>query len=266
MTFYYALIVFSLALTISIISYKMKLLTIGGSIVQFLLAIITLGLGKMKWALPIIIFFFLSSFLTKLRERKNTSVNLYFEKSGQRDSFQVLANGGIGGFLVMLFQIVHSELLYFVYVSSIAAVCADTWATEFGTMWKTKTINILNLKMEEQGVSGAISLNGFIGSFLGAFVIALSSLSWIYSNKITILLIIIISGLIGSLVDSILGASIQAQYNCAVCGKITEKKIHCMKIAARINGIPWINNDVVNFAASIVGGFFFYLISIFLKV
>ncbi len=264
--FYNFIIVFILSVIIAVLSFKLKFLTFDGSITQFILAILILGLGNIKWAIPIIIFFLLSSMLTKLRTRINKNVDIYFEKPGVRDSFQVLANGGIGGLLVIFSQFTQSELLYFVYVSSIAAACADTWATEIGTMWKTKTVNILNFKVVEQGVSGAVSFYGFIASFLGAVIIALTSLNWISSNKLFILIIIIVSGFIGSIVDSFLGASIQAQYNCVVCGKITEKKIHCMKSADKIKGSRWITNDVVNFSASIIGGFFFYLFSIFLKV
>ncbi len=260
------LIALILAFIIAIISLRFKFLTKGGSVAQFILATIIFGLGGLKWSVPIIVFFFLSSILSRARNKKNKNVEIYFEKSDQRDQFQVLVNGGLGGLLVLLAQVMHVELLYYIYVSSLASVCADTWATEIGTLRETKTINILNFKTVEQGSSGGISLNGILGALLGAFIIPLSSLIWIGLNNFNYVLIITVSGFGGSIVDSILGASVQAQFYCSVCGKITERKIHCLKKTSQAKGIFWINNDVVNFAASLAGGFFFVLFRICLKV
>ena len=257
---------FILAFIIAIISSKLKFLTLEGILAQFVLAVLIFGFGGLKWAVPIIVFFFLSSILSTIRGKKNKNVELYFEKPNQRDQYQVFANGGISGLLVILSQFIKPELLYYIYVSSIAAVCADTWATEIGTMWKTRTINILSFKEEEQGTSGAISLNGMLGSLLGAVMISLSSLYWIRPDKLYYLYFTAAAGLFGSIVDSIIGASVQAQYYCEVCGKITEKKFHCFRNANKIKGISWLNNDVVNFITSLSGGFFFILFRIFLKV
>lgn len=266
MIFLNFLAAFILASIIAILSFNLKFLTREGSLAQFILAILIFGFGGLKWALPIVAFFFLSSILTIVRTKKNKSVETYFEKPGQRDQYQVLANGGIGGLLVLLSQFIKPELLYYIYVSSLASVCADTWATEIGTMWKAKTVSILSFNEEEQGTSGGISLNGMLGSLLGAVIISLSSLYWIGLDKLNYLFIIASAGFLGSIADSILGASVQAQFNCSVCGKITEKKIHCLKNASKIKGFYWINNDVVNFVTSLIGGFFFFLFRIILKV
>ncbi|MCL4538599.1 MAG: DUF92 domain-containing protein [Bacteroidetes bacterium] len=62
------------------------------------------------------------------------------------------------------------------------------------------------------------------------------------------------SGAIGSLADSLLGGTFQSQYRCVSCGKITERKIHCDgQETTLVQGYRWVNNDVVNFAASVVG-------------
>ncbi len=255
-----------LAFFISIFSFRLKFLTLSGSVTQFILGSLIFGLGGLKWAVPILAFFILSSLLSKLRKKKNPDVETYFEKTGTRDMFQVLANGGIGGVLIIINQFHHSELLYAVYVSSLAAFCADTWATEIGTLKKMKTVSILNFKPVEQGVSGGISVNGFIGTVLGAFIIPLSSLSWVSKNIFIFMLIVTLAGIIGSVADSILGALVQAQYKCKICGKITEKRFHCNRFSVLTKGVKWINNDVVNFAAGITGGLFVIFFKELLKI
>jgi len=251
-----------IALAISVISFRAKFLTKGGSIAQFILAVLIFGLGGVKWSVPIVTFFFLSSILSKIRKNKNIEVEKYFEKSGQRDQWQVLANGGIAGLLVIVNYIYNSELLYMVYVSSVAAACSDTWATEIGTLRKVKTFNIINFKPVEQGMSGGISATGMIGAALGAFIIPVSSVSFLGENYFYWIFPVAISGLLGSLTDSMLGATIQAQFYCNICGKITEHKIHCGNGAVLKKGIYRVNNDVVNLIASCAGGIFIVVIKI----
>ncbi len=255
-----------LSLIISLISYRLKYLTLNGSIAQFFLGSLLFGLGGLKWSVPIIVFFFLSSIISKIRRKYNPGVDSFFEKTGTRDIYQVLANGGIAGLLIIVYQFYSSELLYAVYVSSLAVFCSDTWATEIGTMRKAKTVSVINFKTVDQGVSGGISLAGMFGSLLGAFIIPLSSLSWISKNIFTFMLVVTVAGIIGSLVDSILGALVQAQFKCIICGKITEKKFHCNQNSRLTNGIIWINNDAVNLLAGISGGLFYILLNYLLKI
>jgi uncharacterized protein (TIGR00297 family) len=206
-------------------------------------------------------FFILSSILSKLRKKINEEVETYFEKTGVRDYMQVIANGGIGGVLVILNSIYYSEIFFIIYLASLASVCADTWATEIGTWRKTTTYNILNLKLIKQGVSGGISLPGTIGAFLGALVIAVSGLAWINFNIVNYFFLIVFAGMFGSFFDSFLGATIQAQHKCVICEKTTEKVVHCGKKAEHQKGILWINNDVVN----LLSGFSGVLIILILK-
>jgi uncharacterized membrane protein len=63
-----------------------------------------------------------------------------------------------------------------------------------------------------------------------------------------------VAGFVGSVVDSFLGASVQAVYLCPSCGVETENRVHhCGSEAKRLRGIGVINNDVVNVAATLSG-------------
>lgn len=245
---------FFLSLIISAGALRIKFLTLSGSVGTFLLAFLIFGLGGWQWTLPILSFFILSSLLSKLREKRNPSVNSYFAKSGSRDFYQVLANGGLGGILVFINQIFPNTIWYFTYSGIIASSCADTWATEIGTLTRNRTYNILNFKMVEQGSSGGVSLTGFLGSFIGAFFISVVSVLYVENNKMEFILLITFAGFAAALFDSFLGASLQAQYRCPVCDRIVDKNMHCNKDAVKYRGVNFVNNDLVNLAAGIFGG------------
>jgi uncharacterized membrane protein len=61
--------------------------------------------------------------------------------------------------------------------------------------------------------------------------------------------------LLASLFDSLLGATVQAIYWCPTCAKETERHpIHtCGTPTTHLRGWQWVNNDVVNFACSVMG-------------
>lgn len=245
---------FLFSLVISVVSFKLRFLTFSGSLATFVLAFFIFSLGSWKWTIPILSFFIFSSLLSKIREKRNPSVNNYFEKSGSRDFYQVTANGGLGGLLVIFNYFFPDPVWYFVYAGIIASSCADTWATEIGTMTKHKTYDILNFKDVEQGSSGGVSVIGFAGSLTGALFISLITVLWIDNNQIDYILIITFAGFTASLFDSLLGASFQAQYKCTQCARIVDKNIHCEKQAVKYRGVNFINNDFVNLTAGIIGG------------
>ena len=57
------------------------------------------------------------------------------------------------------------------------------------------------------------------------------------------------------MVDSLLGATVQAMYYCPACEKETERRIHnCGTRTRPMRGVNWLNNDVVNFIATLFGG------------
>lgn len=242
-----------LSITAGLLSYKARFLTLSGALAASIMALVLFGFGGVQWLLPVIVFFILSSLLSKLRKYKNPGVEKYFEKTGVRDYKQVIANGGFGIILIILDQFFKPGQLYLGFIGLLSVVCADTWSTEIGTMFRVKTYNILNLKKTEQGASGGVSVIGFAGSILGSAAIALSSYIWIKSGLIQFIMIVIFVGLIGNIIDSIIGSTLQAQYICKECNTITEKDFHCSSNTVLIRGKKWIDNDLVNLVSGISG-------------
>jgi uncharacterized protein (TIGR00297 family) len=199
--------------------------------------------------------------LSKLGRKKKVRFQLMFEKTDTRDAGQVAANGGVAGIVMLCWYFIpDNNLWYFVYLASLAAVTADTWGTELGLLAKSSPRSIISFEKLETGTSGAVSLTGFVGELFGASLLVLSGSYWIAgTGTFFTFTIIICSGIIGSLVDSLLGATVQSQYSCTVCGRITERRVHCARPTSLVSGVRWINNDVVNWACAIAGGMSLFL-------
>ncbi len=198
-------------------------------------------------------FFIPSSILSMVVGRLRPRILQSFEKTGTRDYAQVLANGGVGGCLVILSLIVPDSRLYLLYLGSLAAVVADTWGTEVGVLVQGKTWLVTTMKEVSPGRSGGVSAAGLLGGVAGAIIIGLCGAPWAEGSSGRLLLWLAVAGLFGSVVDSLLGATIQARYSCDICGTVTERREHCGAAARLAGGLSWFTNDVVNLIASIAG-------------
>ena len=188
---------------------------------------ITFGIGGWQWAVLLLAFFITSSGLSRAFKKRKAGLHEKFSKGDQRDAGQVFGNGGLATFFAALHAFYPESILPWVgFAASLAAVNADTWATELGVLNPTPPRMITNLtKRVEKGTSGGVSLFGTLASLLGSAVIALPAvfLSPPGTLSINYLLLITLAGLAGSLFDSFLGATVQAMYFCPRDQKETEK-------------------------------------------
>ncbi|MDZ7724835.1 MAG: DUF92 domain-containing protein [candidate division KSB1 bacterium] len=245
----------ALALILALISFQLKFLTGGGSVSLLILGTLVFGIGGSTFAIPILAFFVLSSILSKTgKKRKDTLINI-FEKSGCRDAGQVLANGGLAGLLVLVWYFTGEQDIYILYITSLAAVTADTWATEIGVLSKRLPRSILTFKQVPLGTSGGITFLGSLGALIGSALIGF--IGFLVTSELefglSALILVSFAGLIASFVDSLLGITVQSQYQCQVCAKITEKKQHCEVPSVFFKGWHWVNNDTVNLLCAVSG-------------
>jgi uncharacterized protein (TIGR00297 family) len=248
---------FLLAVLIGFAAYRAHSLTKSGAWGAFLEGTIIFGLGGWKWAVLLMAFFVSSSALTRLFGKKKASLNEKFDKGGTRDVGQVLANGAIASIFAGLhFFFPAASWTWLAFAASLAAVNADTWATELGVLSPSLPRLITSWKPVERGTSGAISLYGTLAAAGGAALIAiLGALLGPAGHGWANLEIILIAGLLGSLFDSFLGATVQAIYRCPQCEKETEKHpLHtCGMKTVKIRGWSWLNNDMVNLGCALTG-------------
>ncbi len=260
------LIGFILAILIAFSSFKIGFLSKSGAVAACLLGTIVFGLGGFTWAVVLMGFFISSSVLSKLFKRRKADLEEKFSKGSKRDAWQVWANGGVAGIFVILHTIFpDSSWPWLAFCGTMAAVNADTWATELGVLSKKNPINLVTGLPLEVGASGGVTVLGTFAAFLASIFIAnLAILIWpAFLQKPTgaetwiLLTGITAAGVFGSLVDSFLGATVQAIYFCSACAKETEKHpLHtCGRRTELVRGWKWFTNDVVNTFCAFMGGF-----------
>jgi uncharacterized membrane protein len=138
-----------------------------------------------------------------------------------------------------------------------ATVAADTWATELGVLATTPPRLITTFKAVPRGTSGAISGVGTLATTLGAMAVGIvySGSAAIFTATPVVVAFIgvaTIAGLIGSLSDSLMGATVQRLYMAA--HGLTERA-HASDGTPLplVRGWRWMNNDAVNFISSLIG-------------
>lgn len=252
---------FLLAILIASLAYRARSLSKSGAFAAMILGTIIFGLGGIPWAVLLLTFFFTSSALSRAFKKRKQGLNEKYSKGDQRDAGQVFGNGGLAAaFVIFHYFYPESNIGWIGFAASLAAVNADTWATELGVLNPTPPRMIMDLrKRVEKGTSGGVSLIGTLASLAGsALIAALASLltdivplrdNWSLFPLITL------SGLTGSLFDSFLGATVQAMYFCPKDNKETEKHpLHtCGTETVHLRGWKWLTNDWVNFACGLFG-------------
>lgn len=250
---------FLLAILVAYLAYRAHSLNKSGAYAATLVGTVIFGFGGWEWAILLLTFFVTSSALTRTFKKRKQGLDEKFSKGHERDAGQVLGNGGLATLFTSLHAIYPESIIPWIgFAASLAAVNADTWATELGVLNPTPPRMITDFrKRVEKGTSGGVSLSGTLASLLGASVIALPTvlLSPIGTLNTHHFLLITAAGLAGSLFDSVLGATVQAMYYCPTDRKETEKHpLHtCGTQTVHIRGWKWLNNDWVNFACGVFG-------------
>ncbi|WP_311947384.1 DUF92 domain-containing protein [Mucilaginibacter terrae] len=151
-------------------------------------------------------FFITGTLATSWKVDLKRSLKVAEENKGQRKTSQVLANAGvaaIAGLMSLIFE--TGQTLWPVLIAAaFSAATADTLASELGTVYGKRFCNILTFKPDLRGLDGVISIEGTLIGLMGSALIA-----YIYAIGFsfnTSFIIVVISGTMGNLTDSFLGA------------------------------------------------------------
>ncbi len=298
------------SMLIGLLAYRRGSLTESGLLGTVIVGTTIFGFGGPAAGLTLIAFFVSSSALSHFKAtnmRKQRAAEM-FEKGGQRDIGQVLANGGAAAIFAVLWAIDDSFKrsnanglftcsggafwLLAAMVGALATVNADTWATELGVLSKSAPRLITHLTQKvSPGTSGGITRTGTLAAIGGAlfigivyFVLGISFPDYGSSFRGAVFADIglarpamttcanvlplaapfaVVGGLLGSLFDSFLGATVQTMYYSEARQRETEKATEPDGTPNRhLRGWAWMNNDWVNFIASLFGALVAVLLSI----
>jgi uncharacterized protein (TIGR00297 family) len=246
---------------IALVAYRRRSLDKSGVVGAIASGTSIFAMGGWSWGLSLIYFFVSSSLLSHFRQRDKASAAAdKFSKGSQRDLAQAVANGGLATLFAIIYGLARSprarRQAQAGFTGALATANADTWATELGVLSASKPRLITTGQLVPPGTSGGITLLGTVATSLGAC--SLGFFFWVWQGFHKSLafapLVALISGMAGSFCDSFLGATLQAMYYCPVCETETERRIHrCGTRTQPLRGLPWMNNDVVNFLATACG-------------
>ena len=247
-----------LSAAIALLAYRRHALSQSGVAAAVVIATVCTAAGW-SWAWLLISFFVSATALSKAGEAvKRSRMNDIVDKGGNRDVWQVLANGGVFAGLALVSLYAHSAPIMGAAAAALAASTADTWATEIGALSRSMPRSILSMKIVPRGTSGGVTVTGMMASAGGAAFIASIALMLGWPSNAA--LAALAGGFTGSMLDSLLGAVFQEKRWCEQCDRGTERAVHtCGAKTIHAGGIRGLNNDLVNFLSSIGGAAVGYL-------
>lgn len=250
----------AVAVTIAAVGLRAQALARSGALATIAVGTLGFACGGPVVALALILFFVSGSVLSRITTAQAQQARSHAQKQGERDALQVFANGGVAIGCATAGQIAalagHDARMWLAAsVGALAAASGDTWATEIGSLVGGTPRSILTLRPVERGASGGVTAIGLVASAAGGAFVGLAGLSDPAYAAIKWIALACTSGFLGSLLDSIVGASLQALWRCPQCGRSMESPRHeaCKADPQLVRGWAWLDNDGVNLFATVLG-------------
>jgi len=245
----------AIASAVALVARRLQSLSGSGAVAAAAIGAIAVVAGW-SWGVVLIAYFVAASVLSRFRaSEKESRTGGRLEKGGARDAAQVLANGAIFALAAIGSATSPDPMWQALGAGALAASAADTWATEIGTLGRAAPRSILDWSPVAVGTSGGVTAIGFAGGVAGAASIAL--VTWLVGWSRIATVAALIGGVVGCVLDSAIGASLQARRWCAACGMATEQRLHgCGSPTTVTGGLRWLDNDGVNALSTVAGALF----------
>jgi len=277
-----------ITLLIFVVSIKKEILTVGGSYSALIVGTI-ISLCGFEYFVILAAFFFSSTKATHLHKQIKTKLlGETYLKEKKRNAIQVLSKSlfpTIVCFIIYtkygktmdLFNLHRSDLgklfLDAFFIGFFESANADTWASELGILSREQPILILHgFKSVPKGINGAMSRYGTVCSILGGMFISsivilcnifrMGLFTFVKSDNQVFLLglkVFVLGGVIGfigSLIDSLLGQTVQLTiYNvtkACVIEKEAEEEARKNGDELKYYGKDILNNSQINLVTGVV--------------
>ena len=225
-----------------------------GGLAALMVGAAIFAFGGATWFAALLVFFVTSTALGRVGKAKKAETKRRFEKTDTRDAIQVLCNGGVAATCAVGHALWPSPLWLTAFLSALATANADTWATELGVLSTREPLSLTSLRRVRPGTSGAVSGLGLAATFAGALVIATFAFPLHAEAPLPVAAAAALAGSAGSLIDSLIGATLQASHHCPRCDETSEAHVHaCGTRCRHFRGLRWLGNDLVNLAATSAG-------------
>jgi len=243
------------------LAYRRNSVDAGGAAAGALIGTLIFVSGGPFFWLILGAFFVSSTILGLYHGKEKERLSAIQEKGGRRDLLQVFANGGVGTATAGLYRLTGNPAWAVAFAVSFASSNADTWASELGVLSRRDPVSLLTFRPVPRGVSGGVSPRGFLAALGGALFIALIFTAenlpshWVRGSFLGLVAFVTAGGFLGSLLDSLLGATVQAQYvEETAAGKappatLTERRTSDGRKNRLMRGLVFVTNDIVNLAS-----------------
>jgi len=236
------------AAVVALLAYRTYALTAAGAGAAFVVGATVFGSGGWTAAAVLFAFFLPSTLLSRIAGNQKRALDNE-QRQAPRSAWQVLANGGVAAVCALAAPRAGPAFAV-AFAGAFAAASADTWGTEVGMLSRRAPVSILTLRPVRAGVSGGVTPLGLAASVSGALCVALVSAA----AGVGPFRAVAFGGVAGAILDSILGASLQAMRWCPVCQSECEtRRHHCGSSTTLRRGASFLENDGVNFAATLCG-------------
>ena len=308
-----------IAFLISYRGYERKSFSLEGALSAFTVGSITMAHSLIAGCL-LMIFYFGGTMATRYCAEEKKAMDGEASVKAARGVMQVACTAGVGVVLLTLHKpfwqagvwgggCFPTNKLLRSFVGSICCALGDTLASELGILSIQEPRLITNpFRKVPRGTNGGVTLDGFFLSAGGGLVIGASTLALvIYTadcssdgmlllpedlaspSSVRFLILSGLAGLVGSVVDSLLGATLQASYlykgkvisaplpkgvSCekAILLRVGEKWVpqgrdsdntqgkHVEGVAYHISGVNVLSNEIVNLISAMAAAAFLYAI------
>jgi len=261
-----------IATLLAVRGYRHKSLSLDGAISGWFVGFLSM-LASQRFGFLLIAFFVTSSFLTKRGAKMKQKLEAGYKEGGRRNYVQVLANGGFGTLLACLYlwhfgiapdhvvdfsKDAYASFLATAYLGHYACTNGDTWSSEIGILSRQKPRLITTFQIVPAGTNGGMTLNGTLAAAGGGVLIGVVFYvcglftvgdSMGSPSEARFVFVGMLAGLIGSALDSLLGATLQYSGFDSVQQKVVETP---SPTTQRISGTAVLDNHGVNFVSAVL--------------
>ncbi|MGD1004266.1 MAG: TIGR00297 family protein [Methanoregulaceae archaeon] len=219
-------------------AFRFKTADLSGLFSAALIGIILIVFADARWFFIMLAFFILGSISTRYKYDFKRKLGIEQGHSGARGYRNVFANGIVAAAAAVLYGVFVRPEFIILYIGCVATATADTMASEIGVTGGTPHM-ITTMKKVPIGTNGGITITGELIAFVGASIVCLVAL---LLNVITpeMVLVCTIAGIVGTNIDSIVGATLENH--------------------------GFVGNAGTNLLATIGGGIFAVWLFLFLKI
>lgn len=248
-----ALVGILLSSVIAALAWRRRSLSPSGAVAASVVGAVIFAGGGAVWFGALAVFFATSTALGRVGAAAKERAKREFVKGDTRDAWQVLANGGVAAAAALGMLLWPGGRWLYPFAGALATANGDTWATELGILSRAEPRSIVTWRRVPRGTSGAVSPLGLAATVAGALAVAVAA-SFAAAAPLRLVLVASAAGTLGSLVDSLAGATVQEAFYCRGCARECEAPTHsCGAAAERLRGVIGFGNDAVNFVATIFG-------------